>query len=138
MRMIITTPPRYSATVNCQPMRIHSTRPSSHTRLVEANWKASALTAEAPLTNKERAIATAAYEHDDEAAPSTVAREVGPAPDPPNVRSIRSRGTHAWTIAEMAKPKTSAHHTAQAMRRASRTPCQRRSRSAVIAPSLYP
>jgi hypothetical protein len=27
----------------------------------------------------------------------------------------RSRGTHAWTMAEIAKPRTSAHQTAQAM-----------------------
>jgi hypothetical protein len=46
--------------VNCQPISIHRTSPSSHTRLVEANWKASALAAEAPLANSERAIATAA------------------------------------------------------------------------------
>ena len=46
--------------MNCQPSRTHSTSPSSHTRLVEANWKASALAADAPLTNSERAIATAA------------------------------------------------------------------------------
>ncbi len=137
MSTIITTPPRYSATVNCQPTRIHSTRPSSHTRLVEANWKASALAAEAPLTNSERAMATAAYEHDDDAAPRPVARAVAPTPAPPSVFSIRSRGTHAWTTAEMAKPSTSAHHTAHAMSRASRRPCHRKSRNAVIAPSDY-
>ena len=42
IRTIITSPPRYSASVNCQPIRTHSTRPSSQTRFVEANWKASA------------------------------------------------------------------------------------------------
>ena len=34
---------RYSASVNCQPIRTQSTSPSSQTRLVEANWKASAV-----------------------------------------------------------------------------------------------
>ena len=53
-------PPRYSASVNCQPIRTHRTRPSSHTRLVEANWKASADAAEAPFWNRLLAIAIAA------------------------------------------------------------------------------
>ena len=60
MRAIITRPPRYSARVNCQPMSTHSTRPSSQTRFVEANWKASAETAEAPFWNRLLAIAIAA------------------------------------------------------------------------------
>ena len=60
MRAIITMPPRYSASVNCQPMRTHSTRPSSHTRLVEANWKASADATEAPFWKRLFAIAMAA------------------------------------------------------------------------------
>ena len=57
---IITIPPTYSATVNCQPISTHSTSPSSHTRFVEANWNASALAAEAPFWNSDLAIATAA------------------------------------------------------------------------------
>ena len=32
---------------------------------------------------------------------------------------MRCRGTQAWTIAEMAKPSTSAHHTCQAISSAS-------------------
>ena len=44
---IITMPPTNSATVNCQPSRTQRTSPSSQTKLVEANWKASAATAEA-------------------------------------------------------------------------------------------
>ena len=54
--------------VNCRPMRIHRTRPSSQTRLVEANWKASDEAADAPFWKSDFAIATAAYEHDDDAA----------------------------------------------------------------------
>ena len=46
--------------MNCQPIRIQSTRPSSQTRLVEANWKASAVAAEAPFWNSDLAIAIAA------------------------------------------------------------------------------
>ncbi len=53
-------PPAYSASANCQPMRTHRTRPSSHTRFVEANWNASAEAAEAPFWNRDLAIATAA------------------------------------------------------------------------------
>ena len=53
-------PPTYSASVNCQPIRTQRTSPSSQTRLVEANWKASAVTAEAPFWNSDLAIAIAA------------------------------------------------------------------------------
>ena len=53
-------PPKYSASANCHPIRTQRIRPSSQTRLVEANWKASAVTAEAPLANSERAIEIAA------------------------------------------------------------------------------
>ena len=57
---IITMPPTYSASVNCQPSSTQSTRPSSQTRLVEANWKASADAAEAPFWKSDLAIAIAA------------------------------------------------------------------------------
>ena len=97
---------------------------------------ASALVADAPLTKSERAIATAAYEHEDEAAPS--ASPGGNGSLPAQGALDGSRGTHACTIAEMAKPSTSAHHTSQAMRSASRRPCHRKSRRAVIASRLYP
>jgi DNA-binding FrmR family transcriptional regulator len=36
--------------------------------------------------------------------------------------SIRSRGIQAWTIAEMKKPRTSAHQTSQAIRKAFESP----------------
>ena len=49
MTAISTRPPTNSASVNCQPSRIQITMPSSITRFVEANWKASALAAEAPF-----------------------------------------------------------------------------------------
>ena len=57
---IRTIPPTNSASVNCQPIRIQMTRPSSQTRLVEANWKASEVTAEAPFWKSDLAIAIAA------------------------------------------------------------------------------
>ena len=56
----MTNPPRYSASVNCQPISTHSTSPSSQTRLVDANWNASAEAAEAPFSNRLLAIAIAA------------------------------------------------------------------------------
>jgi hypothetical protein len=46
--------------VNCQPISAHRTNPSSHTRLVEANSKATAVAAEAPRLNRLLLIATAA------------------------------------------------------------------------------
>jgi hypothetical protein len=57
---IITIPPTYSAAVNCQPISTHSTSPSSHTRLVDANWNASADAALAPFWNSDLPIAIAA------------------------------------------------------------------------------
>jgi len=100
-----------SASVNCQPISSQSTIPSSKTRFVEANWKASVDAAEAPFWKSDFAIAIAAYEHEDDAAPSPVARAVEPRPWPLKLRSIRSLGTHDWTMAESAKPRTSAHQT---------------------------
>ena len=54
--------------------------PSSITRLVEAISNAMAAVKLAPLRNNDRASATAAYEHDEEAAPSpaATARDLGP------------------------------------------------------------
>ena len=61
IRTIITTPPTYSASVNCQPISTQRTSPSSQTRLVEANWKASAeVAADAPFWKRLFAIAIAA------------------------------------------------------------------------------
>ena len=53
-------PPANSAARNCQPSRIRRIRPSSNTRLVDANSKIMAAEKLAPLRNSERAIATAA------------------------------------------------------------------------------
>src|SRR6059036_3749949 len=103
-------PPRYSASVNCQPSSTHRTRPSSQTRFVEANWNVSAEAALAPFWNSDLAIAIAAYEHDDDAAPSPVAQATGRGPEPLNADSICPRGTQACTTAEKKNPSTRAHH----------------------------
>jgi hypothetical protein len=49
--------------------------------LVEANWNASAATAEAPFENSDLAIAIAAYEQLDDAAPRPVAKATGFVPE---------------------------------------------------------
>ena len=105
--------------MNCQPISTHRTRPSSQTKFVDANWKASIAPADAPFSKSDLPMATAAYEQDEDAAPRPVAQASGRAPSSDRAASMRCRGTHAWTIAEMAKPSTSAHHTSQAMRKAS-------------------
>ena len=121
---IITMPPRYSASVNCQPIRTHSTSPSSQTRFVEANWKASARRGrgallEQRLGDRDRRVGArrrrGAERGRERDRPRAAARSEA---------SMRSRGTHACTIAEIAKPRTSAHQTSQAIRSASTTPCQ--------------
>ena len=67
---IMSGPPRNSATVNCQPRRNTIMIPSSMTRFVEANSKAIAAVKLAPFRKMDRASATAAYEHEEDAAPS--------------------------------------------------------------------
>src|SRR6185437_3794682 len=75
---------------------------------------------------------------DEDAAPRPVAIATGRAPEPPSARWIRSRGTQAWTIAEMAKPRTKAHQTVQAMRKASLKPLAMVVSMACRQPSLGP
>ena len=60
MSAISTSPPTSSASVNCQPRKIHITIPSSNTRFVEANWNAIADAKLAPFANIDFAIAIAA------------------------------------------------------------------------------
>ena len=60
MTPISTSPPTNSASVNCQPISTHTTIPSSNTRLVDANWNASADAALAPFWKRLLAIAIAA------------------------------------------------------------------------------
>ena len=53
-------PPTNSASVKRQPRNSQSTRPSSKTRFVEANWNVIAETRLAPFANIDFAIAIAA------------------------------------------------------------------------------
>ena len=92
---IITIPPTYSATVNCQPISTHSTRPSSHTRLVEANWKASAdgqrgALLEQRLGDRDSGVGARRRGRAERRSPS--ATGATGARSPTSARSIRSRG----------------------------------------------
>ena len=71
--MMISGPPTNSARVNCHPMSSARIKPSSMTRFVLASANAVAAVKFAPLRKSDRASATAAYEQDDDAAPSPVA-----------------------------------------------------------------
>ncbi len=106
-------PPTNSAAAKRQPISTISESPSSKTRLVEANSKAITARKSAPLRKSVRAIATAAYEHDDEAAPSPVA--IAMLRGPPSGISFAtfSRDTVACTNAESPKPRMSAHSICQ-------------------------
>lgn len=68
-----------------------------------------------------------------------MARAIGATPAPLSADSIRWRGTHAWTIALMAKPNAKAHQTSQAIKNESRSPCQITSRTSVTEETVaYP
>src|SRR6266540_3791770 len=116
---IISGPPTNSATVNCQPTSTARMMPSSITRLVEANWKAIAAVKSAPLRKIDLASATAAYEHDDEAAPSPVARHTDRGESSGSSRLISLLETTACTALDRAKPRISAHRISQNIANAS-------------------
>ena len=101
-------PPTNSARVNCQPISRARMTPSSTTRLVEAISKAIAAVKLAPWRNRDRASATAAYEHDDDAAPNPVAMASVRGRSSPSRRMIVLRRTTACTTADNAKPRISA------------------------------
>ena len=103
------------------PESTQSTSPSSQTRFVEANWNASAQAALAPFWNRDLAIATAAYEHDEDAAPSRSPghRRRTAAGKRPLDALARNPRLHDGVI---AKPSTSAHQTSQAIRKLSAEP----------------
>ena len=105
---IMTGPPVNSARVNCQPMSRARITPSSMTRLVEAISNAMAAVKLAPLRNSDRASATAAYEHDDDAAPRPVASARLRGRSSPRSRTMVDFLTSAWTIAESPNPRISA------------------------------
>ena len=114
-------PPTNSASANCQPISTHSTIPSSTTRFVDANMKTIELTKSAPRWKSVFAIADAAYEHDDEAAPKSVARPISRGPRRPSRCSISERETNACTAPDRPKPRIRAQSVTQNMKNASRS-----------------
>src|SRR6058998_768344 len=110
---IISSPPTNSASVNCHPSSRTMMIPSSMTRFVDANSKAMAAVKLAPLRKIERASATAAYEHDDDAAPRQAAIISVRGESSGRSRLISDFETTAWTIADNPKPRTSAHRISQ-------------------------
>ena len=111
--MIISGPPMNSAAVNCQPISRARMMPNSTTRFVEPISNAIAAVKLAPLRNSDRANATAAYEHDDDAAPSPAATARVRGRSSPIRLTIVERRTTACTTADRAKPRMSAHRISQ-------------------------
>src|SRR5712691_6648448 len=112
-RMIISGPPTNSPATNCQPSSTAITIPSSATRFVEAISKAIAAVKSAPWRKSERASATAAYEHEEEAAPRPVATASVRGESSGSSRRISCLETTAWTAPESAKPRMSAQRISQ-------------------------
>src|SRR4029453_11683559 len=112
---IMIGPPTNSASVNCQPISSQRITPSSITRFVEANWNAIAAVKFAPLRKIERASATAAYEHDDDAAPSPQAIAIVLGESSGKSWVISDFDTTDCTAADRAKPSTSAHRISHVM-----------------------
>jgi hypothetical protein len=86
---------------------------SSATKFVEASSNAIAAVKSAPFRKIDRASATAAYEHDDDAAPSPVAiaRVFGESSG--NSRLISDFDTTACTTPDKPKPRMSGHKISQ-------------------------
>src|ERR1700730_7287738 len=110
---IISGPPTNSAAVNCQPISRARMMPNSTTRLVEPISKAMAAVKFAPLRNNDRARATAAYEHDEDAAPRPAATADVRGRSSPSSATIVERRTTACTTADRAKPRIRAHRISQ-------------------------
>jgi len=79
--------------------------PSSITRLVLAISKTIAAVKLAPLRKRDRASATAAYEQEDDAAPSPVAIAKVLGLSWPSSRVMVWRRTIAWMTADSVKPR---------------------------------
>src|SRR5437016_1106441 len=71
-----------------------------------------------PLRSSEREMATAAYEHDDEAAPNSVARPRLRGESEPSARTTAWRETSVWTIAERMNPSARGQKTSHNMSKA--------------------
>ena len=116
-------PPTNSAAVNCQPSNNARITPSSTTRLVEAISKTIAAVKFAPLRINARANATAAYEHDDDAAPNPAAvASVRGRSSPSNLTIVDLR-TNACTTADRKNPRINAHKISQVIDPASANAC---------------
>src|SRR5215471_20190579 len=119
--------PANSATINCQPIRTTRIIASSATRLVDASSKAIVAVKFAPLRKIERASATAAYEHDDEAAPNPQAIASEREESSGKSWLISLLETTACTTPDSAKPRINGHKISQnianAMDSAPRIPC---------------
>jgi len=85
--------------------------------LVDANSKMIALTKLAPLRKSARATATAAYEHDELAAPKPQARTKPLRSGLPRALATARFETTVWIIAESRKPKASGQRTSHTMKR---------------------
>ena len=88
-------PPMNSAAANGHPNNTAMMMPSSITRFVDANWNTMAAVKSAPFRKSDRARATAAYEHDDEAAPKRLARMMERGESSPSSRTICRLATNA-------------------------------------------
>src|ERR1019366_8458263 len=97
--------------------------PSSMTRLVEAISNAMAAVKFAPLRNNDRASATAAYEHDEDAIPNPAAATRAGGRSSPISRITVARRATAWTTAERKKPRIRAQRIAQVIDPASDSAC---------------
>src|SRR5437870_9292261 len=111
----INGPPTNSAAANCQPMSTTMMMVSSATKLVEASSKAIAAVKFAPLRKIERASATAAYEHEDDAAPRPHAMASDFGESFGNSRIISLLETTACTTADKPKPRMRGHKISQNM-----------------------
>src|ERR1017187_4772783 len=112
---IMMGPPTNSAAINCQPSTTASNTLSSTTRFVDANWKAMAAIKSAPLRNNVRANAVAAYEHEEEAAPSADAFTIVFADESGSKRLICALETTASTTDDSKNPRHSAQRISHAM-----------------------
>jgi hypothetical protein len=130
----ISRPPTNSAAVNCQAISTARRIPSSTTRFVEANSNAIAEVKLAPRRNSERASATAAYEHDEEAAPNPHATASERGESSGSRRVISRFDTTACTAPDKANPRISGHRMTHVIPAATDSACPTAS---IIVP-LYP
>ena len=128
----ISGPPTNSASANCQPMRTMRMIDNSATRFVEASSNAIAAVKSAPFRKIDRASATAAYEHDDEAAPRPVAiaRLFGESSGKSFV--ICDFDTTACTAPDNPNPKINGHKISQNMANAIHKACPKEFINSVI------